>query len=491
MTLPVELLQRRPGPERYDAVVVGAGIAGLVCAAVLARGGARTLLVEVGKRPGGQLQTVSHQGYAVDVGPLFWDAVGLAEVFAAVGTSEVELGALHERDALRLVIAREGGSTVEPLRLPVPGGTTSPSMLAAVRSLYGVPPRVFARLGELYQELLQASPEQLEGWRGTSLATWLAERAPEAVVAAAMRRSALLLGALAPDRASPAMLAQHARWLATPRAPGLMTAGDGPVAGTRGIVQGLVDACIDAGVELRLGTRATGLAIERGRFARLEVRREEHAFADDVLAEHCVLALPRSALAGVLVPEVRRALDASFPAPPFWSGVGVAWALRGVPEMRGEGHADEAPLVRLVPAAEESAGATFGVPATLYWPSVRSPRITPPGHALLIAQAALADGSIADALEVARVLALLRTYVREVFPALPELLEWERHWVHALGAPDPFVAPVLPSAAPGVKGLWLAGADVATPGAATTGVAAAVLSGKAAADRILSQRGDP
>ncbi|HEY8515038.1 MAG TPA: FAD-dependent oxidoreductase [Candidatus Binatia bacterium] len=484
MTLPVDLLQRRPSSDRFDVVVVGAGIAGLVCAAVLARNGRRTLLVEAGKRAGGQMQTMSHQGYAVDVGPLVWDAAGLPEVFAAVGLGDVEIGTLHARDAVRVVIAREGGSTVEPHRVPVPGGPTSPSTLDAVRALYGVPPRVFANLGELYQELLQASPEQLESWRATALADWLAERAPEPVVAAAMRRSALLLGALAPERASPAILAQHARWLATPSAPGFMTAGDGPVAGTRGFVQALVDACLDAGVELRLGTRATGLGIVRNRFAKLQLRREEHAFADEVVAEHCVLALPRNALGAVLPPEPRRALDASFPQTPGFGAVGVAWALRGVPEMRGAGSPEEAPIVRLVSPAEASAG-TFDAPVMLYWPSLRAPRVTPPGHALLIAQTALPEGATSDAFEVGRVVTLLRTYVREIFPALPELLDWERHWVHAYGAPDPFVLPTLPSAAPGVKNLWFAGAEVATPGVLTTGIAAAALSGKAAAERLL------
>jgi phytoene dehydrogenase-like protein len=487
MTLPVDLLQRRAGPDRYDAVVVGAGVAGLVCAAVLARGGARTLLVEAGKRPGGQLQTVAHQGFAVDTGPLFWDALGFREVLAAVGASEVGLGTLHARDELRLVVAREGGSTFDPLRVPVPGGATSPSTLDAVRALYGVPPRVFAGLGELYQELTAASTEQLESWRTTSLGDWLRERAFEPVTAAALKRSAVLMGALEPERASLAHLAQHARWLASPKAPGLMAAGDGPVAGARGVVQALVDACIDAGADLRLGTRATGLALDRSRFAKLDVRREEQGFADEVLADSCVLAVPRAALGSVLPQEVARALDASFPAAPGWSGVGIAWALRGMPDLRGAGSAAGVPLVRLVAPPDAGAAGTLASPATLFWPSVHAPRVTPPDGALLIAQVALPAGATTDAREVGRVLVLLRTFVREIYPALPELLVWERHWVAPLGPPDPFVAPLLPQAAPGCARLAFAGADTALPGVLASGVAAAALSGKAAAERILGR----
>jgi phytoene dehydrogenase-like protein len=485
VTLPVDLLQRRHAPERYDAVVVGGGIAGLACAAVLARGGARTVLVERGKRAGGQMQTVAHQGYAVDAGPLFWDAVGFPEALAAAGAAEVGAGALHPRDALRVVVAREGGSTVDPLRIPVPGGATSPATLDAVRTLYGVPPRVFAALGETYQELALASGEQLEAWRSATLASWLEEYPAEPVVAAALRRSALLLGAFAPERASLALLAQHARWLASPRAPGLVTAGDGPVAGTRGVVQALVDACLDAGVELRLGTRAVGLAVDRGRFTKLDVRREEHLFTDEILASSCVLACPRASLGAILPPDTRRALDASFPRAPGWSALGVAWALRGVPELRAGDGAGDVALVRLVGAPEALAHDAFAAPVTLFWPSVHAPRVAPPGHALLVAQLPLPEGTTTDASEVGRALVLLRTFVREVYPALSELLEWERHWVHDAGPPDPFVAPSLPAVVPGCRGLALAGAEVAIPGTIASGVAAAAASGRAAAEKIL------
>ncbi|MFN8603667.1 MAG: FAD-dependent oxidoreductase [Candidatus Binatia bacterium] len=259
--------------------------------------------------------------------------------------------------------------------------------------------------------------------------------------------------------------------------------GDGPVAGTRGVVQALVDVCIDGGADLRLGTRATGIALDRGRFARLDVRREEQGFADEVLADHCVLAVPRAQLAAVLPREVSASLDAAAPPSAGWSGLGVAWALREMPALRDGSDAAVAPLVRLVPPADAASPGTLATPATLFWPSVVAPRVAPPGGALLIAQLALPDGTTTDALEVGRQLVLLRTLVREIYPSLLDRLEWERHWVTVAGPPDPFVTPSLPAAVPGCRGLLLAGADVAGSTLAS-GVAAAALSGKAAAERI-------
>ncbi|MFM7737384.1 MAG: NAD(P)-binding protein, partial [Alphaproteobacteria bacterium] len=87
MAIVTEAMRRGSGSERCDVAVVGAGLPGLVAASVLARAGARVVLVDAARRPGGRLQTISHQGFAIDSSPPLWDADGLREALAAAGVA--------------------------------------------------------------------------------------------------------------------------------------------------------------------------------------------------------------------------------------------------------------------------------------------------------------------------------------------------------------------------------------------------------------------
>ncbi len=60
-------LEAKPAPlkEAYDAIVIGAGIGGLMAAAGLARGGKRVLVVEQLGFVGGKYTQLSYQGYAI------------------------------------------------------------------------------------------------------------------------------------------------------------------------------------------------------------------------------------------------------------------------------------------------------------------------------------------------------------------------------------------------------------------------------------------
>src|SRR5579864_3810953 len=58
-----------PTPESsYDVVVIGAGIAGLIAAAYVARGGAKVCVLESNHQPGGLMAGIRRKGFYFDVG---------------------------------------------------------------------------------------------------------------------------------------------------------------------------------------------------------------------------------------------------------------------------------------------------------------------------------------------------------------------------------------------------------------------------------------
>src|SRR4030042_1473561 len=54
--------------EIYDAIIIGAGIGGLVCGCYLAKAGHRVLIVEKHSKPGGYCTSFDRKGYKFDVG---------------------------------------------------------------------------------------------------------------------------------------------------------------------------------------------------------------------------------------------------------------------------------------------------------------------------------------------------------------------------------------------------------------------------------------
>ena len=53
--------------KEYDAIVIGAGLGGLVCGATLAKEGWSTLVLEKHARPGGYCTSFSRKGFTFDV----------------------------------------------------------------------------------------------------------------------------------------------------------------------------------------------------------------------------------------------------------------------------------------------------------------------------------------------------------------------------------------------------------------------------------------
>src|SRR5690349_12167468 len=83
---------RGTSPETsYDAVIIGAGIGGLICANLLARDGLRVLLVEQHYMVGGYCSTFKRRGYVFDAATHFYPLLGNPETLT--GRLLAELGA--------------------------------------------------------------------------------------------------------------------------------------------------------------------------------------------------------------------------------------------------------------------------------------------------------------------------------------------------------------------------------------------------------------
>lgn len=94
-----------------DAIVVGAGLSGLVCATQLAAAGASVVVVEARDRIGGRLHSGSIAGVTIDLGGQ-WMSVGQPRLAALVRELEISTVPQH-RDGERIVDAGVAGWTAQ------------------------------------------------------------------------------------------------------------------------------------------------------------------------------------------------------------------------------------------------------------------------------------------------------------------------------------------------------------------------------------------
>lgn len=82
--------------ERYDVIVIGAGIGGATCAALLARRGVRVLLLDKNSVPGGKAMTLSKRGFRYEM----WPIVGGPSLGSQFSRALDELGLSQEVELL-------------------------------------------------------------------------------------------------------------------------------------------------------------------------------------------------------------------------------------------------------------------------------------------------------------------------------------------------------------------------------------------------------
>ncbi|HEX6901391.1 MAG TPA: NAD(P)/FAD-dependent oxidoreductase [Thermoanaerobaculia bacterium] len=138
---------RRPPDERYDVIVIGCGIGGLILANLLARDGVKVLLLEQHYMVGGYCSTFRRGGYTFDAATHFYPLLGnpetltgrlLGEIGVTTGWVKMDpVDTFHFPDGSRFAVPADFDVYLAKLKAEFPAEAEAlDSFFAAVRETY-------------------------------------------------------------------------------------------------------------------------------------------------------------------------------------------------------------------------------------------------------------------------------------------------------------------------------------------------------------------
>jgi phytoene dehydrogenase-like protein len=439
--------------ERWDAVIIGAGLGGLLTAAMLARRGRRVALCERAASVGGRLRSYDVGGYVIDAGAYLWPNLHLQRALAAAGCDGFRSGAIPLTRVLRVFVQGDGGRA---LPFPWPGFCDAETARVALRAT----PETAAALAALWERFAALSDAEVEALRHVSVRDALPRFTADTRLVDALYRNVMLFGSIDPSNASMAdCIALRRRPAGTPPRP--ECAGANPAGGVRALPLALADACAAAGVTLRLNCVVERVRVAAGRAVGVEVRDATVPWLETVEADAVVCNAPIWTLFDLIAPSH---FSADFVAAARACGVvggviAAAFACDGLPVLRDSGVVDDFPgWTRLLTGAD----ATFG--GGYLWATLHSPANAPAGHHVLQAMRLSSAADLADAAHVQRVHGDFRRMLDEIYAdfAARCVAQWvwttrdgSEYMLHSAARP--------PVAAPGVERLYFVGETTDVP----------------------------
>lgn len=158
--------------ETYDAIVVGAGFGGAACAALLAKRGMKTLLLDKNAVAGGKAMTASKEGFRYE----YWPIIGVPSTDSHFHAVLKELDAKDQVELLTptgvsaLLYKRPGGRYETP---PVPpADQQDEGPLNMVRQL-GLTEEEVAKAAPMFADMTSMPPEELDRLDDVTLSDFL------------------------------------------------------------------------------------------------------------------------------------------------------------------------------------------------------------------------------------------------------------------------------------------------------------------------------
>jgi phytoene dehydrogenase-like protein len=443
--------------RRWDVIVIGAGLAGMLAGAMLARRGRRVLILEREARPGGRLRSYDADGFVVDCGAFLWPNAHLDDAFAAAGVSDFVASDISPRQLMRIYVDGLDGK-----RFAFPWlGRDASGLDDTIREVYRIRPADFRGLTDLLARLSQIDEAELAALQHVTVANWLARHVTDATVAEALVRTLMLFGTWDPRQASIGDFARSLRrnrpGAPTPKA---QSCGHNATPGVRALVDAVRAAVERSGAELRLSTTVDEIVVHDGRVSGV-VAHGPQPYQESYVADVVVSNLPIWTLFDI-ISDRHFAADFAANARHYakvGGTVGVAYAFKDLPRLRETGEPDRFPgWTRLLVGAERDFG------GGLFWPSHHSPRNALAGMHLLQGMRLASQSILADAEQVDRIVANFDRLVRQIYAGVDDLLLWRRRWITRDGTEYLISAVPRPEVrAPVIGGLYFVGETINLP----------------------------
>jgi phytoene dehydrogenase-like protein len=444
--------------EHFDVIVIGAGLGGLLSAAILARRGRRVLVLEREAEVGGRLRSYAVDGYVIDAGAYLWPNLYLDRALAAAGADGFSSSTIPVTHVLRVFVQGQNGRRFP---FPWPGLGATPALVDAAAATLRADATVAHELAALWERLAALSDDDVAALRYVPLRDALPRFTADARVADAFRRNVMLFGSYDPDQAAMAeCIGLRRRRLDGPQ-PKPECAGANLIGGVRALPLALRAALLAHGATLRCGWEVDEIVVDGGRAVGVVGHARAHPFQQRLTADAIICNVPVWRLFDLVAPHYfpSELVAGARGCGAVGGVVAAAFAFDGLPALRESGAPDAFPgWTRLLVGPE----ASFG--GGLLWATLHSPHNAPPGHRVLQAMRLTAHAEIADAARVAAIHAAFRAMLDEIYVDVDRKLQREWRWVTRDGSEYMIhCARKPPVRAPGVDGLFFVGESTDVP----------------------------
>jgi prolycopene isomerase len=448
--------------EKYDAIVVGAGIGGLGAAAILAKEGKQKVLVlDRFPTPGGRLRCYPNcpaEGWTIDTGLHFIELGAESSVHELNGRVGKTVAWAPFSQTVEFWDGAKFVNLADLVPMTREENRAFKSLLAAIASM---------------------SDAQIEAWDNRSLEEWLVENVPQTSVSALITDIAMIMTTLP---AAIDMAAGEVLYIARDnlRKAKQLLAGCYPLEGMRGLTKGLEEVIEEHGGEIRVNCEVQEILIQNGRAQGVRVVSRAHPYEAEyripetraVYADRVVCALPVYQLGKLIdfAPETS-------PLPRWW--------VKRIQDIQNEVTGLIGYMIGLSEPVVDAGKLSFftalrtthaRMPFQAFPASNYSPAVAPQGKQLWHTDIVCEHREVSDVFRRERLLKLMWEDIKEMFPGIESKVEWRVPYYvdgcDGLARKPGLVGNFKPGLrAPGIPNLFFAGDTYMGRGLAANGAA--------------------